>query len=67
MYWFRFESALCLTFVYLTFAYDYFVVLQLFGCFVELYEDNEPLHETFQGWKDVHNAWDGVTEPLRYL
>ena len=37
------------------------------GCMVELYEDNEPLHETFQNWRDLHYGWDGVTEPLRYL
>lgn len=36
------------------------------GCFVELYEDNEALRKTFAGWKELHEAWDGKTDPLRY-
>lgn len=39
----------------------------LLGCFVELYEDNAPIHQTFQSWKDIHESWDGTTDPLRYL
>ncbi len=35
------------------------------GCFVELYEDNEPLRQTFAHWRAVHEAWDGVTDPIR--
>jgi hypothetical protein len=35
------------------------------GCFVELYENNAPLRETFANWKAAHDAWDGKTEPIR--
>ncbi len=35
------------------------------GCFVELYEDNQPLRETFERWKAIHDGWDGVTDPIR--
>ena len=35
------------------------------GCFVELYEDNQPLRETFARWKAIHDAWDGITDPVR--
>lgn len=35
------------------------------GCFVEIYEDNVALRETFARWKAVHEAWDGVTDPIR--
>ena len=35
------------------------------GCFVELYENNAPLRETFAMWKAVHEDWDGITDPIR--
>lgn len=35
------------------------------GCFVEIYENNAPLLETFASWKAAHEAWDGVTDPIR--
>ncbi len=35
------------------------------GCFVELYENNAPLRETFAHWKAVHESWDGKTDPIR--
>lgn len=35
------------------------------GCFVELYENNAQLRETFAGWKAAHEAWDGSTDPIR--
>ena len=38
----------------------------LIGCFIELYEDNEPIHQTFANWKQIHDDWDGVTDPLRW-
>lgn len=37
----------------------------ILGCFVELYEDNAPLRETFARWKAVHEDWDGTTDPIR--
>ena len=37
----------------------------LLGCFVEIYEDNAPLRQTFAHWKAVHDSWDGVTDPIR--
>jgi hypothetical protein len=37
----------------------------ILGCFVELYEDNAPLRETFAHWKAVHDAWNGVSDPIR--
>lgn len=37
------------------------------GCFVELYEDNERLRETFASWKKLHEEWDGVTDPIRVI
>lgn len=37
----------------------------ILGCFVELYENNAPLRETFAHWKEVHEAWDGKTDPIR--
>ena len=39
---------------------------KVLGCFVELYEDNAPLRETFARWKAIHDEWDGVTDPVRY-
>jgi hypothetical protein len=35
------------------------------GCFVERYEDNASLQETFAHWKAVHDASDGRTDPIR--
>ena len=35
------------------------------GCFVELYENNQPLVDTFESWRQAHLEWDGVTDPLR--
>jgi hypothetical protein len=37
----------------------------ILGCFVELYENNAPLRKTFARWKEVHEAWDGRTDPIR--
>ena len=37
----------------------------LLGCFVELYEDNQPLRDTFEGWRLAHEQWDG-SDPIRY-
>ncbi|MCP5180384.1 MAG: VOC family protein [Pseudomonadales bacterium] len=35
-----------------------------FGAFVEVYEDNAALRETFAFWKEVHDNWDG-RDPIR--
>ena len=35
------------------------------GCFVELYENNAPLRDTFAMWKAAHEDWDGITDPIR--
>ena len=35
------------------------------GCFVELYENNQPLLDTFERWRQAHLAWDGKTDPIR--
>ncbi len=37
------------------------------GCFVELYEDNPGVRESFRSWHAAHEAWDGQTDPLREL
>lgn len=37
------------------------------GCFVELYEDNPGVRESFRAWHAAHEAWDGSNEPLREL
>ena len=35
------------------------------GCFVELYEDNPGLRQTFDDWRAAHEAWDRKTDPIR--
>ena len=35
------------------------------GCFVEIHGDNEDIRNVFKNWKEAHDTWDGVTDPLR--
>ncbi len=37
------------------------------GGFVEIYEDDGPVRDIFQQWKDLHDNWDGVTDPIRQM
>lgn len=64
----RFESAgfETVTTLFSASRVAYMDTRSLLGCFVELYEDNEPLRATFDLWKSVADSWDG-SDPIRYL
>lgn len=63
----RFEAAGCEAVTTLTSAarVAYMDARPALGCFVELYENNAPLRAVFDHWKAAHEAWDGVTDPVR--
>ena len=35
------------------------------GCYVELHGDAPLIRELFDGWKQTHEEWDGVTDLIR--
>ena len=43
----------------------YFNAIKQIGCFVEIHGDNEDIRGVFKRWKEAHDTWDGVTDPLR--
>ena len=63
----RFEKAGCesVTELFSSARVAYMDARHLFGCFVELYQDNPQVRASFKEWKDLHDAWDGKTDPIR--
>lgn len=63
----RFEKAGCesVTELFSAARVAYMDARHLFGCFVELYQDNPMVRASFKEWKDLHDAWDGKTDPIR--
>jgi hypothetical protein len=43
----------------------YFNAVKEIGCFVEIHGDNPDIRAVFARWKQAHDTWDGVTDPLR--
>jgi len=35
------------------------------GCFLECHGDNADIRAVFDGWKQAHDTWDGVTDVVR--
>jgi catechol 2,3-dioxygenase-like lactoylglutathione lyase family enzyme len=65
----RFEAAGCEKVTELVSAAQvaYMDARDKIGCFVELYEKNDAIAGTFDNWKQIHDEWDGVTDPFREL
>ena len=43
----------------------YFDTREAIGCFTEVHSDPARIVATFARWKEVQEAWDGHTDPLR--
>lgn len=43
----------------------YFNAVKQIGCCVEIHGASDSIHQIFRRWKEAHDTWDGVTDPIR--